>query len=105
MNVLPPTTSYNNKGHKPIEFPQYALSPDGRALTIFALKNEDGGVYQAEIDYGTGNVDHSFVYEVKISGMLYVPFVMYLKDLFCVMFSLCHVFPACMCLGSCHVVP
>ena len=50
------------------QFSQFQLSSDGRSLTILNLKPEISGFYQAQIDYGYGSIDSTFVYDVQIPG-------------------------------------
>ena len=47
---------------------QFQLSADGRSLTILNLKPSISGFYQAQIDYGYGDIDSTFVYDVQIPG-------------------------------------
>ena len=47
---------------------QFQLSSDGRSLTILNLKPSISGFYQAQIDYGYGDIDSTFVYDVQIPG-------------------------------------
>ncbi|KAL5267646.1 hypothetical protein ACHWQZ_G004630 [Mnemiopsis leidyi] len=45
---------------------KFQLSEDGRSLTIINLETSLSGIYQAQIDYGYGSIDSTFVYDLQI---------------------------------------
>eukprot|EP00116_Pleurobrachia_bachei_P003924 sb/3464186/ len=47
--------------------PPRVLSAGGRSLELLNLAYESSGLYQAQIDYGFGEVDSSFVYDVRVT--------------------------------------